>query len=39
MHPAHQLKQLLAAGAIVQAPGAYDSLSARLVERAGFEAV
>ncbi|HEV8313850.1 MAG TPA: isocitrate lyase/PEP mutase family protein [Burkholderiaceae bacterium] len=39
MHPAHQLKQLLAAGAIVQAPGAYDSLSARLVERAGFEAI
>lgn len=38
-HPANQLKQLLAAGAIVQAPGAYDALSARLVQRAGFAAV
>ena len=38
-HPAEQLKQLLAAGAIVQAPGAYDALSARLVQRAGFEAI
>jgi len=39
MHPALQLKQLLASGRIVQAPGAYDALSARLVERAGFEAI
>ena len=39
MHPALQLKQLLASGRIVQAPGAYDSLSARLAERAGFDAV
>jgi len=39
IHPALKLKQLLAAGAIVRAPGAYDGLSARLVERAGFEAV
>ena len=39
MHPALQLKQLLASGRIVQAPGAYDALSARLIERAGFEAV
>jgi len=38
-HPAEQLKQLLAVGAIVQAPGAYDALSARLVQRAGFEAI
>ena len=38
-HPAEQLKQLLAAGAIVQAPGAYDALSARLVQRAGFDAI
>jgi len=38
-HPAEQLKQLLAAGAIVQAPGAYDALSARLAQRAGFEAI
>lgn len=38
-HPALQLKEALAAGRIVQAPGAYDALSARLVERAGFPAV
>lgn len=38
-HPALQLKEALAAGSIVQAPGAYDALSARLVERAGFPAV
>ncbi|MEP6875009.1 MAG: isocitrate lyase/PEP mutase family protein [Burkholderiales bacterium] len=39
MHPALQLKQLLAVGTIVQAPGAFDALSARLVQRAGFEAL
>lgn len=38
-HPATQLKEALAAGSIIQAPGAYDALSARLVERAGFPAV
>jgi len=38
-HPALQLKAELSAGRIVQAPGAYDALSARLVERAGFPAV
>lgn len=38
-HPALQLKDLLASGTIVQAPGAYDSLSARLVQRAGFPAI
>lgn len=38
-HPALQLKEALAAGSIVQAPGAFDALSARLVERAGFPAV
>ncbi|KQP18087.1 oxaloacetate decarboxylase [Pseudorhodoferax sp. Leaf267] len=38
-HPAISLKRLLSAGTIVQAPGAYDGLSARLVERAGFAAV
>jgi 2-methylisocitrate lyase-like PEP mutase family enzyme len=38
-HPALRLKQLLANGTIVQAPGAYDALSARLVERAGFPAI
>ncbi len=39
IHPAHQLKALLDAGAIVSAPGAYDALSARLIERAGFPAI
>jgi 2-methylisocitrate lyase-like PEP mutase family enzyme len=39
IHAAQHLKGLLAAPAIVRAPGAYDALSARLVERAGFPAV
>jgi len=38
-HPALQLREALAAGSIVQAPGAFDALSARLVERTGFPAV
>lgn len=38
-HPAEVLKALLDTGRIVQAPGAYDALSARLVERAGFAAL
>lgn len=38
-HPALRLRRLLADEAIVQAPGAYDALSARLVQRAGFPAV
>nr|WP_145552711.1 isocitrate lyase/PEP mutase family protein [Variovorax boronicumulans] len=37
--PAATLQNLLASGTIVQAPGAYDSLSARLVEGAGFPAI
>ena len=32
LHPALQLKAALASGRIVRAPGAYDALSARLVE-------
>jgi 2-methylisocitrate lyase-like PEP mutase family enzyme len=39
VHPALRLDRLLAGGRIVRAPGAYDALSARLVEQAGFEAV
>jgi 2-methylisocitrate lyase-like PEP mutase family enzyme len=39
MSAAQQLRQLLAGTGIVRAPGAFDSLSARLVERAGFPAV
>jgi 2-methylisocitrate lyase-like PEP mutase family enzyme len=38
-HPAATLRRLLASGTIVRAPGAYDGLSARLVERAGFAAI
>lgn len=38
-HPALQLQERLRAGSLVQVPGAYDALSARLVERAGFPAV
>jgi 2-methylisocitrate lyase-like PEP mutase family enzyme len=34
-----QLRALLASGRIAVAPGAYDGLSARLVEQAGFQAV
>jgi 2,3-dimethylmalate lyase len=34
-----RLRELLAGGEPVLAPGAYDALSARLVEQAGFEAV
>jgi carboxyvinyl-carboxyphosphonate phosphorylmutase len=33
------LRQLLAAGEMVLAPGCYDALGARLVEQAGFDAV
>jgi 2-methylisocitrate lyase-like PEP mutase family enzyme len=39
MTPAARLKGLIEGGKIVMAPGAMDSLSARLVERAGFPAV
>jgi 2,3-dimethylmalate lyase len=34
-----RLRELLAAGEPVVAPGAYDALSARLIEQAGFDAV
>lgn len=37
--PRARLRELLAGGAPVVAPGAYDALSARLVEQAGFDAV
>lgn len=39
MTPAGKLRALIEDGKIVMAPGAMDSLSARLVERAGFPAV
>src|SRR5438067_12456754 len=34
-----RLRELLASGETVVAPGAYDALSARLIEQAGFPAV
>lgn len=37
--PRRRLRELLAAPGPVVAPGAYDALSARLVEQAGFDAV
>lgn len=39
MTHATQLRQLLASGEIVLAPGGYDALSAALIERAGFKAM
>ena len=39
MNASKQLRQRLKAGGIIAAPGAPDSLSARLIEQAGFEAV
>ena len=38
-HPGATLKHLMAQGGIVMAPGAPDSLTARLVQGAGFPAV
>jgi carboxyvinyl-carboxyphosphonate phosphorylmutase len=37
--PRARLRELLAGGGPLVAPGAYDALSARLVEQAGFDAV
>ena len=39
MRATTKLRALLASGRIAVAPGAYDGLSARLVERAGFPAI
>jgi carboxyvinyl-carboxyphosphonate phosphorylmutase len=39
MRPTAHLRQLLARPRLLVAPGAYDPLSARVVEQAGFEAV
>lgn len=39
MHPAKRFKAAIASDNIVMAPGAPDSLTARLVEKAGFPAV
>jgi 2-methylisocitrate lyase-like PEP mutase family enzyme len=39
MRPTTKLRQLLASGRTVVAPGVFDGLSARLTEQAGFAAV
>ncbi|MEO9338453.1 isocitrate lyase/PEP mutase family protein [Mesorhizobium sp. SB112] len=39
MTQAGKLKALIASGSILQAPGAPDTLTARLIERAGFPAI
>ena len=39
MTKAKKLREMLASGKIVMAPGAYDAWSARMVEKAGFGAV
>jgi len=39
MNAADHLRQRLKAGGIIAAPGAPDSLTARLIEQAGFEAI
>ena len=39
MSPRQKLRSLIARGGYTMAPGAYDTLTARLVEQAGFEAV
>jgi 2-methylisocitrate lyase-like PEP mutase family enzyme len=39
VRPTTRLRELLARDALLVAPGAYDGLSARLIARAGFEAV
>lgn len=38
MTKANQLRQMLDAGKLIMAPGAYDVWSARLIEQAGFQA-
>ena len=39
MNPRQKFRQLISAPGYVIAPGAYDTLTARLVQVAGFEAV
>src|SRR5665213_1159154 len=39
MTQARRLRELLRRGGMVTAPGAYDCITARLIERAGFDAV
>lgn len=37
--PARRLRELLSAKALIAAPGAYDAITGRLIEQAGFSAV
>src|ERR1700745_1313076 len=39
MRPRQRMKELIARRGYTRGPGAYDTLTARLVEQAGFEAV
>ena len=39
MKKTSQLRQLLSSGKIVVAPGAFNALSAKIIEQAGFPAV
>jgi len=39
MTPRQTMRNLITRGGYTMAPGAYDTLTARLVEQAGFEAV
>ncbi|MHB8303310.1 MAG: isocitrate lyase/PEP mutase family protein [Acidobacteriaceae bacterium] len=39
MHPSARLRQLIRRGELIVAPGAYDCISAKAVERAGFPAI
>lgn len=39
MHPATRLRELLSSGETLLMPDAYDALSARIIEKLGFEAV
>ncbi len=39
MHPAQRLRQTLSEGSLIVAPGAYDCLSAKAVQAAGFPAI
>jgi 2-methylisocitrate lyase-like PEP mutase family enzyme len=39
MKPSSRFRQLLAQPGLIVAPGAYDGLSAKLIEQAGFDVV
>ncbi len=39
MNKAKQLRELLRGDGLITAPGAYDCITARMIEQAGFSAV